>query len=60
MKKKARALRMRTVVMGPPDYFWELGPIRDAIEALGLRVLRKRFCHFGFKFGRNCRLPSGP
>eukprot|EP00959_Pyramimonas_sp_CCMP1952_P070183 1465310-Pyramimonas_sp.AAC.1 len=32
---KARALRMSIVLMGPPGYLWELGPMRDAIEDLG-------------------------
>ena len=56
---KARALRMSIVLMGPPGYFWKLGPIRDAIEDLGMQTMRMRFCHFGIKFDRASRKPSG-
>eukprot|EP00959_Pyramimonas_sp_CCMP1952_P425209 8906699-Pyramimonas_sp.AAC.1 len=35
------------------------GPIRDAIEDLGLQVMRMRFCHFGPKCVRSSKLPSG-
>ena len=40
---KARAMRMSIVLMGPPGYFWKLGPIRDAIEDLGMQTMRMRF-----------------
>eukprot|EP00959_Pyramimonas_sp_CCMP1952_P024986 524279-Pyramimonas_sp.AAC.1 len=33
--------------------------MRDQIEDLGLRVMRMRCCHFGLKFDRSSRLPSG-
>ena len=40
---KARAMRMSIVLMGPPGCFWKLGPIRDAIEDLGMQTMRVRF-----------------
>ena len=45
--KKAKALRMRIVMMGPPGYMWNITPIRDTIHELGLYVRRMRLCHFG-------------
>eukprot|EP00959_Pyramimonas_sp_CCMP1952_P359667 7530990-Pyramimonas_sp.AAC.1 len=56
---KARALRRTIVLVGPPGHFWKQGRIRDAIEDLDLHVMRMRFCHFGFKYDRANRLPSG-
>eukprot|EP00959_Pyramimonas_sp_CCMP1952_P009616 200595-Pyramimonas_sp.AAC.1 len=56
---KARALRMTTVLAGPPGCFWKQGPMREAIADLGLHVMRMRFRHFGFKHGRANTLPSG-
>eukprot|EP00959_Pyramimonas_sp_CCMP1952_P191906 4012708-Pyramimonas_sp.AAC.1 len=44
--------------MGPPGYFWKLGPMRDAIEDF-LRVVRMRCCNFSVRFDRSSRLPSG-
>eukprot|EP00959_Pyramimonas_sp_CCMP1952_P288971 6043473-Pyramimonas_sp.AAC.1 len=41
---KARVLRMTIVPVGPPGYFGKQGPIRGAIEDLGLQVMRMRFC----------------
>eukprot|EP00959_Pyramimonas_sp_CCMP1952_P000436 8295-Pyramimonas_sp.AAC.1 len=56
---KFRALRMSIVLVGPPGYFWKLGPMRDTAGYLGLQVMRGRRCHFGLKFDRSSRLPSG-
>eukprot|EP00959_Pyramimonas_sp_CCMP1952_P368300 7714874-Pyramimonas_sp.AAC.2 len=56
---KARTLRMSIVLVGPPGYFWKHGPIRDAIEDLHLQVMRMRCCHFGLKYDRSSKLPSG-
>eukprot|EP00959_Pyramimonas_sp_CCMP1952_P211850 4433413-Pyramimonas_sp.AAC.1 len=56
---KARALRMTTVLVGPPGHFWKQGPIREAVEDLDLQVMRTRFCHFGRKYDRANTLPSG-
>eukprot|EP00959_Pyramimonas_sp_CCMP1952_P227897 4765272-Pyramimonas_sp.AAC.1 len=56
---EARALRMTIVHAGPPGYFWKQGPTREAIEDLGLQVMRMRFCHFGLKYDRADALPSG-
>eukprot|EP00959_Pyramimonas_sp_CCMP1952_P034672 726617-Pyramimonas_sp.AAC.1 len=33
--------------------------MRDAIEDLGLQVMRMRFCHFGLKHARSNTSPSG-
>ena len=56
---KARALRMQIVILGPPGYFWKQGPIKDVIEDLKLSVIRMRLCHFGIKFDRSSKYPSG-
>eukprot|EP00959_Pyramimonas_sp_CCMP1952_P217022 4538879-Pyramimonas_sp.AAC.1 len=45
--------------MGPPGYFWRVGPIRDTIEDLGLQIMRMRCGHYGLKFDRSGRLPGG-
>eukprot|EP00959_Pyramimonas_sp_CCMP1952_P166603 3482117-Pyramimonas_sp.AAC.2 len=55
---KARALRATCVLVWRPGYLWKHGPIRDAIEGLGVQVLRMRFCHFGLKYDRANTLPS--
>eukprot|EP00959_Pyramimonas_sp_CCMP1952_P388112 8133031-Pyramimonas_sp.AAC.1 len=50
---------MSIVLVGPPGYFWKQGPIRDAFEDLDLQAMRMRCCHFGLKYDRSSKLPSG-
>ena len=59
MLVKARALRVRTVMFGPPGYMWKMGPIRDTIEDLKMTVTRMRLCSFGIKYNRGDSAPSG-
>eukprot|EP00959_Pyramimonas_sp_CCMP1952_P208512 4361645-Pyramimonas_sp.AAC.1 len=53
------ASRVSIVLVGPLGYFWRQGPIRDTIEDLDLQVMRMRCYHFGLKFDRSSKLPSG-
>ena len=39
---KAKALRMRVVLFGPPGHMWKIAPMRDSIEDLRLQVVRMR------------------
>eukprot|EP00959_Pyramimonas_sp_CCMP1952_P465717 9488813-Pyramimonas_sp.AAC.1 len=55
----ARALRMTIALVGPPGCFWRQNPTRAVIEELDLQVMRMRFCHFGFKWDRANKSPSG-
>ena len=56
---KARALRMRVVLFGPPGYMWRMTPIRDALEDMNMHVVRMRLCHFGIKYDKRGDMPSG-
>eukprot|EP00959_Pyramimonas_sp_CCMP1952_P151290 3165655-Pyramimonas_sp.AAC.1 len=37
---KAREIRMKIRMFGPPGYIWKLSPLRDTLEDLKLTVIR--------------------
>ena len=56
---KARKLRMKIIMFGPPGYVWKLAPIHDAIEVLNMNTVRMRLCHFGLRYNMHDKTPSG-
>eukprot|EP00974_Lingulodinium_polyedra_P122047 11181302-Lingulodinium_polyedra.AAC.1 len=50
---------MKLILFGPPGFPWTIPNIRETIPDLNLSTARMRLCHFGEKYERANRTPSG-